>query len=503
MGEVKKAISHHIFVFPFKWDYFKNSKSFNKGIDKRVNLDEFEKLLYDNYWEEEKLDIKDELEYNQYVYFYSNVRKAIYGEENCKNKIKQQKSKVTRCFKYSLVNENSKYIITKIDKEKDEFENEKSILKEFSLKLTDIKLKIYETGVANLIFFVENYKYKTDKDILVINDYGRRVYPQFLPLSNCKEKFLASKLSLEFCTGKRIDDNFDYNHFNSPMKISDIILKLLGDSFKFNECDIKENNVFLTPILDDRMFVMSLYRNDLKSNLISNGTKFIKEFLYKYTFIDNDDCTCQNNEMLSELLNQSSYLRWQKYGTFYGISRYSFTVIIDETDNSDFLVNHFKTIYYEMMLLVLTDRASVLRFKDEASKIALLSEDTALKQVVELQKLYVNFSNNIYFQEVTAQEQGIEMYDMIMDKMRIKQDIESLKNDISSIYNYSNQIISTKVNRLLRLISVIGLIISLWNATVKFLESKYVEVVSITLYYVALISFFTLLYLVGKWIKGR
>lgn len=513
MGDVKKAISHHIFVFPFKWDYLKDSKSFYEGIGKRVDLDNFEELLCKGNWEEEELDINNNLKYNQYVYFYNNVRKAIYGEEYCKNKIKQHKSKVTRCFKHSLVNENSKYIITKTHTEKDEFGNKKNILKELSLKLSDIKLKIYETGVANLIFFVENYEYKSSEDILIINDYGRRIYPQFLPLSNCRESFLASKLSLEFCPGKRIDDDFDYNHFSSTMKISKIIMDILGIDFKYDKCDVEENEILLTPILDDRMFVMSLYRDNVKSNLIKSGMKWIREFLYKYTFLDNKDCTCQNDNMLTDLLKQSSYLRWKNYGTFYGVSRYSFVVIIDETSDSDFLVDHFKTIYYEMMLLVLTDRASILRLKDEASMLSMIPENDALKNIIELQKLYVTFSNNIYFKEVTAQEQGIELYDMVMDKMRIKEDVMSLNKNISGIYDYTNVINNNKVTKKVNFITYLGgvigsisLVISIVALIVGLMDEYYHEFGSSTIHAIIGLLIFTILIvtlLIVRYIKKK
>ncbi|MCS4454100.1 hypothetical protein JTT00_01810 [Clostridium botulinum] len=65
------------------------------------------------------------------------------------------------------------------------------------MKIKSIKLKVYDTGVATLSYFLNNYEWKNKEDILRINDYGRRIYPQHIPLDTVRSNFLAKKLSLK------------------------------------------------------------------------------------------------------------------------------------------------------------------------------------------------------------------------------------------------------------------------------------------------------------------
>lgn len=50
----------------------------------------------------------------------------------------------------------------------------------FSLNVSKIYLNLYENGIAVLGFFLDNKNYDQPTDILKINDFGRRIYPQFL-----------------------------------------------------------------------------------------------------------------------------------------------------------------------------------------------------------------------------------------------------------------------------------------------------------------------------------
>lgn len=69
----------------------------------------------------------------------------------------------------------------------------------------------------------------------------------------------------------------------------------------------------------------------------SDSNEFINsDFWYKYVFVDsgdNDyDVTCQNKELRTKLIKESTYERWQKFGTLYGITRYSMVALTDEGD---------------------------------------------------------------------------------------------------------------------------------------------------------------------------
>ncbi|MCS4466840.1 hypothetical protein JTS99_12560 [Clostridium botulinum] len=122
------------------------------------------------------------------------------------------------------------------------------------------------------------------------------------------------------------------------------------------------------------MFVICYYNNGFHSRVLTKYDKdeYLKnDFWYQFLFVDNDGATCKDEEMTKELLLKSTYTRWKSYGTLFGISRYSFVILCDESGFSkDVLYNHINIIYYEMILLALVQRASILRFSDETSRIA-------------------------------------------------------------------------------------------------------------------------------------
>jgi hypothetical protein len=449
MSNEEKIISSHIFIFPFKWDYINKNNFINESIDKRIDLDKFKGLLGNNGWEEDNSNLDDDSGYNQYAYFYENVRHAIYN----KNKDEVKNHNII-CYKYKNINAVDTYNI------------KLSTGKEYSLRLKDIKLKIYRTGVGSLSYFVENYDYKLEEDILKINDFGRRIYPQYLPLDKCQNNFLAEELILKFNNAEAIGKKF--NDKQRTIQIAEIVKGVFGKNFVFEKDEIKEKKIYIEPIIDDRMFTMCIYRsNKLSDELKQSPEEYFKsDFWYKYIFVDNNNITCQDEEMTSKLLKESTYTRWRNMGTLYGISRYSFVMLkeeSEESDNEDYLLTHFRTMYYEMTLLALTQRASILRFSNEASQVSGQSDGQALKNIKELQRHYIQFINKIYFREVTAQEQGIELYNKLLEMMKIERDVKRLDDEIDEIHKYTSLVSTGFTNNLLRLITYITASITISN----------------------------------------
>lgn len=447
MKEEKQLISSHIFIFPFRWDYISRGKHVNIPMDKRLNVSKFVDLLMEmDYWEQDELNMIDsDDEYNKYVYFYDNVRDAIYGKK------KYVKNRLVQCFKYKNVNENSTYNI-QLSKNQEPY----------SLKVQAIKLKIYDTGVAAISFFLDNYNEEyTSEDILNINDYGRRIYPQYLPLEEVQKSFLAKKVSIKLSNEKTLKESFEYEATKDPNRISNVIMGLLGDKFKYDDKSVKKGEILISPTMDDRMFTLCIYINNTVSRILTKNSEEAykdNEFWYKYVFVDNGYATCQDKEMLKKLIEKSTYTRWKNYGTIYGISRYSFMIIANEEDFSlEVLLKHFNNMYYEIALLALMERASILRISDEASKIAALDEDEALQSIKKLQKYYVEFINDLYFREVTAQEQGIEMYDKLTEMMKIERDVKRLGEEIDGIEKYTSMISNERISLLLRIITYVGI----------------------------------------------
>ena len=186
----------------------------------------------------------------------------------------------------------------------------------------------------------------------------------------------------------------------------------------------------------------------------SDSNEFINsDFWYKYVFVDsgdNDyDVTCQNKELRTKLIKESTYERWQKFGTLYGITRYSMVALTDEGDFAkNCLSMHMRTIYSRMFELAIIQRASMLRFSGEVTRVSVLEKGNKIiaERIGSIYKEYIRFVNQIYFRSVTAQDQGIEMYNLLMKQLNTKEQIKDLDEEIGELHEYISLLIDQKRN---------------------------------------------------------
>lgn len=308
---------------------------------------------------------------------------------------------------------------------KDEYRDSQFVIsrsKEYELNLKSVNLRVFKTGVGILSFHIENRSYSDIKDILEINDYGRRIYPEYL------DEKLQCTLVPNYIRLKDIKEDFRYDQQPTKIKLSKIITEFLPEEK-------------IRTAIDDRMFVISFYKNssfsnDLKRDYMKNSK------WYEYIFIDGNGLNVQNREMQNNLVKKATYPRWQGYGTMYGISRYSFVCVADESEFIRETVEvHMQTIYFQMFSLLLMLRATILKFSKEVSDIAkeIDTKGTDIK-VEDLYKRYIQFVNSFYFREITAKDQGLELYDQAREILRIDSDIKDLDNEIGELHRYVSMI---------------------------------------------------------------
>ncbi|MGB5975991.1 MAG: hypothetical protein WBG62_01170 [Cyclobacteriaceae bacterium] len=469
MPDKPTVYSHHIFLFAFRWqpknpenalsERFKTlTESLTKGNWKHAPL-----ANYGQSDSDESMRL-----YNELTYFYPFARSALYdlqGEEN----------DVLCHYEYDLPGEETrKYTITSkipVKGTKDFVE------KTYLLDIKNINANFYSTGVGVLSFHLDNTdeNQKAPEDILTINDKGRRLYPGFLFIdekqSNNKPNNgnVPSSISLEGF-GKQIREDFSgFSNFQNfslrglqRFNIPSFISKLFPDSF-ISEFKIQ-------PVLDDRMFVVSWFANAEKVEEIqqdSSSANYAKsDFWYRYLFIDGpdgEDKGLSNDQFQEELLTASTYARWVGLGTLYGVSRYSFMALFNEPG---FLTAHVETMYYKMAELSLMQRASAISF---SNRIADFVHDQkgdkylkdSLDQARRLALDYLQFFNKVYFKEITAQEQGIEMYAMLHRQLEVQQAVEGVRNEVSDLHHYIQLKEEKQRNQAINFIAVAGILLAL------------------------------------------
>lgn len=424
--------SYHIFYFPFKWEIpGEEKKLFSDQVDlehiplestskwERVQLDDDSLSQMVNAQEQEEL-------FGERQYYYDFVHSVLYDVKGAEDSIihhYERREPKEGKVEYSIELKHRTYV----------------------LRLDALNVNLYSTGVGIMSFFLKNEREDQSDEYSIrdINQFGRRIMPPYCgEFEKSNRKMIAQSIRIKGLEGDYMDA-FDFvketggdvvRGFSNVWEPANFIKQLIADL---------SSQLKVTPVIDDRMLVNCWYGNNELSTEIKNDLSFMgKDLWYKYVFVDNGDnwadVTCLNDEMRKELLKKSTYPRWQKFGTLYGVSRYSLMALTN-IGAKGFIDMHMRTIYSRMFELVIIQRASMLRFSSEVTKVSALrgkSTKEIAERVNSLYKEYIRFINQIYFRNVTAQDQGIELYEMLLEQFKTEVLIKDLDEEISELHQY-------------------------------------------------------------------
>ncbi len=454
--------SYHTFIFPFLFD--NNSSVTREEFAKHLNKEQW---ILENGVSEHSNNFMNA--YNQFHYFNTATQNALYTHENQENVVLNYK------FKF---NANAEYVIRKA--------NDKQAF-EYRLVVNDVRLRLFNTNVGMLQFELENYNHGEPDDICRINEYGRRIYAPFL--KGAEPSYYCDGVANEIQLAVHGQDPitslpiFAF-HKDVPERTQLIapILELLSAGthrVTTNRC-LGENEFYIEPIVDDRMFIACFYDSDKLVQKMGqwqeDDYRFMKDalrfcpdhpanmgaLLYRMVFVDCDFPTCQSRTLLHKLLEKHIYTRWLEWGTVSGISEYSMISISD--DPPDYIVNAFLTEYVEMLTLVLAQRASLLVFERRLSDASL-----GRSKISEIQRDYTRFQSQLLLQEITPQQQGIELYDMLRETLFINKEQKDIEQQIKNLFDQSENETANRQNNILFAVALVALfegtsILSEWFA---------------------------------------
>ena len=460
--------SVHAFMLPLKWDYLPLDYSPAKGkqefdYDTRTDLSKINQKLEGTLFKRKFYRLNNSLlTYNELSYFHAYVANSIFDLQQPDEQTEQDVSKNKTVLYYETdVDSDSKFIVD-------------TTTQIYTLNLTGISLHVFTTGIAVITFNIENYTYAGSEDILRINEFGRRFYPPFLAGTDgsltqiTKGAVLAKKIALEL-PGKYIEDDFSaydslakkethrfiHNRyeFGQIIDIPQYVVKLFNNEFVFGARQEEGDKIRINTIGDDRMFFQCWCGNTrMAENLKTvNKQKRFENNSFWFAFVNGDKSEneyslgLKSEELMQKYNIKRTYRLWEGYGTFFGFTRDSFVCLsVDlKTNSAPDLRNHMRTLYYQMAILSLVQRASVLRFSSEISSLTDLGKtnpQTASKLIEKLYLNYIEFINKIYFREVTPQMQGIEMYGRMQKALNIKDDIKDLDDELAELHNFSMMI---------------------------------------------------------------
>jgi len=114
------------------------------------------------------------------------------------------------------------------------------------------------------------------------------------------------------------------------------------------------------------------------------------------------------------------------------------------------LKEHQSSIYYQIAILCIVQRASVLKFSAEIASIAEITQlesENSAEKIENIYANYIEFLNKIYFREITSQIQGIEIYNKFQKVMNIHIDVKDLDNEIKELNRFVGLIYQRKESR--------------------------------------------------------
>lgn len=594
-----EPFSRHIFLFPFKFKYDPKKKDENLTLKKAPLSDPFIKYLSAKWSTVDQKETTEEeaedkvLLYNEKKYFHPFVHPVIFSDsENPNLKVLKQSSLLAKFVKkgegwtYSIkINKGKKrnHETPILGKQREDQQRPEFETIDIDLEIRKVTLDLYKgdkddfykSGIGILGFHLEYYpsqsKQEDSKDdlldnVLLINQFGRRLYPPFLDLNykhfglgkiddvlkGVKHRELAESIKI---ATMGIDVKWEgFDHLENNLDLYDSIY-LPDHILHFLDLEKKEGRFYLKksgnedsvnkemeiePVLDDRMFVMSwlgapqlakefrskalkyedekkkfgyvlsdlcqrkqggfeaggFYRNAAQQKALAINRSYdgygyaSNDFWYQYVFVDGVRKTCQNDLMQEELMDKHTYARWVENYTLFGISRYSFVMLtapIDELRkpeiNAAFLPQHLQSVYFRMVSLALVQRAMVLKFSKEINDTVDNNGKEDHEKSTKSYEQYVKFINQYYFREISTQEQGIELYDMLQEHLRVEKQAKELEKEFAELYQLINIKEAELAGKRAKIYTIFGSLFTVSLFVNGLLSSRYFKDLSDTLTY--------------------
>ncbi|OON96309.1 MAG: hypothetical protein ATN31_09830 [Candidatus Epulonipiscioides saccharophilum] len=283
--------------------------------------------------------------------------------------------------------------------------------KVYSLKIKKIELKMVKTGIGILLIHLQNFLYNKEDEIRKINTLAQSVYPVSLPINI--EKYPA-RITFKFKDKTISTNTLAINYLRNVSKISAFILEILGTSF-ITEAVEKQQKILIDSLLGSKMLTVCLIRNN---------------DIYQRKVVNAKDISFGDAQRIYEI-------------TTFSIFSYSKSETVSK-------------VYDQMMSLLLMQKASLLSFSNQIAEISILKKIELITGIESLYEIYIQFINQIYFDEVTASEEGAYIYKTVSNIFNIKNDIDQLDFELKEVHEYAELITRQVTNRKMEIMSLIG-----------------------------------------------
>lgn len=300
------------------------------------------------------------------------------------------------------------------------------------------------------------------KHWLMYTDKIRQLYPSFAERESDKQKgalaYFFGKASLfnQPLTNPEVNQqatprtlNFEQLskcHYDLPQDIEAIFAKLGIDKV----CRLK-------PFIDNRMFINVAYglAGDCKVNDMSKA-KYEALFSLAAYVDDIDDSFSRldgyayDPEFVRALLDRQSYQRWRALGNLYAFTDYSNVYMGYGTEfNENIVPRHVFYNYQNMLLMGLFYRESLHDFSERISDVSKRIDIVSHQEFQTIREHFIRFTNVSWFQDLTSQVQGKEVYQKQLSGLNVQKEYEFLEKEVSSTYLHFQALTAETFTRLM------------------------------------------------------
>lgn len=426
--------------------------------------------------------------YAEYIYFHDYVRSFLFPSQSLQSSDHGTMDEVARFYRFTGLEFPSL------------LELETNDGKRLTAFINGICLHFYPGGVGVLTFEMSNEpetKHEEDEaskierdfkvrysiisrggDLLLFHNMLRRVYPSYFEKDDfdaqAKNKDFPRRIRILNLSGKPAEAFQDLEYYdphrtfllyNPDQKryyptVTRLILRLLPGLMG------AQRTLPLHPVLDDRMLIHTyLAFPEQLYNLTTGRARDV--FFSRLLYVDNPGHNYRYNPAFIEPeMAHHAYTRWEHYGTKYGFTRFASVFVYFGNDGS--LYRPVTSMYYQMFLLIVYFRSRLIQFSDEIARIAQKSPDPNRSNEAEKKKFkdslralhrrFMHFMNRFWFVEVTNQDQGIEIFQLMRKAFEIEPMYSQVKDEIERADELTELLHNEDVERFNTRVGLVGAI---------------------------------------------
>lgn len=371
----KIVYSYHSFVLPFIWEKPETDGSselrrlFKAWQDRYMDDRNWQELYL---FEEGELLLSEDMSreefYREYRHFYPHMRETIYGCSETERTLFQDHF-IVKCFALKPDGEriSGTYTVEKGGKS-------------YSLEVTGLELRIYNSGIGVYVLKCENRdaKYADPASIEIINDLCRCISKQSYENYAC-----ADRLTL----------------------------------------DIKRLGTFTEEWTDSLDPLIKAGRTDSFSYICKTITGPLG--------IDSNDIRLGSNTRMM-------VISWADRGQI--ITSYAVAGLPDDADEEDGRSGFFRSICEQLAVLCIVQRASLMNFSRKAEQISrrIVSHGNNLTvrdkdRMINLNERYVAFLTQLDATELSSDQKTNEIYGMLRDMLKIDREKECIQEKLGGL----------------------------------------------------------------------